>query len=124
MSHPAAVAALCAIAWTAAARADTTTMNAPAMVITSRTLPQAQCRPLKPIPPDQAIALGMTGTVRVEYTVEADGRVHSVDLGKSTAHPVLGEAVRAWLEGCPHQAAARAGKSISLRVAQLFVFKP
>ena len=114
---------LCAA--TGAAQADPasdTVMQAPAMVITSFKTPQADCRPGKPLAPDQAIQLGITGTVEVEYIVYADGRVGGVTL-KSQAHPALGEAVKSWLEGCSHVAGAVEGKPIALRVKQLYIFK-
>ena len=114
---------LCAAA--GAAQADPssdTVMQAPAMVITSFKTPQADCQPAKPLAPEQAIQLGITGTVEVEYVVYADGHVGGVNL-KSAAHPALGEAVKSWLEGCSHLAGAADGRPVALRVKQLYIFK-
>ncbi len=127
MSNPgtrSALVLLCGFVFAASARADTKVMEAPAMVISSFKLPRAVCLPAKPIPPDQAVQLGLTGAVLVEYLVDADGHVSAISLEKSTAHPALNEAVRRWLEGCPYAAGvSRRGRPISLRVSQLYIFK-
>jgi TonB family protein len=99
-----------------------TVMQAPAMVITSFKTPQPDCRPGKPLAPEQAVQLGITGTVQVEYTVYADGHVGRVNV-KSEAHPALGEAVKTWLEGCSHIAGANEGRPLALRVKQLYIFR-
>jgi TonB family protein len=115
---------LCGFVCAGASRAERKVIEAPAMVINSFTLPQAACLPAKPLPPDQAVQLGLTGAVLVEYTVDADGRVGAISLERSTAHPALNEAVKRWLEGCPYAAGkSRRGRPIALRVAQLYIFK-
>ena len=106
-----------------AAGAGSTVIEAPAMVITSFKTPRPDCQPAKPIAPDEAIAFGLTGTVRVEYVVYPDGHVGDSSLARSTAHPALGDAVKRWLGGCAYVAGAVEGKPIALRVSQLFIFK-
>lgn len=108
---------------TGAAGASSPVIEAPAMVITSFRTPRPDCQPAKPIAPDQAVVLGLTGTVRVDYVVYPDGHVGDISLARSTAHPALGDAVKSWLSSCSYVAGAVEGRPIALRVTQLYIFK-
>ena len=92
------------------------------VVISSRAIARPACLPQKPIVPDQARALEITGTVLVEYTVHADGPVGEVSTAKSSAHPVLAEAVEKWLGGCAFEPRIANGKPVPQRLIQPFNF--
>lgn len=99
------------------------TFRAPTVVIDASALPKPACAPAKPIAPDQARVMDITGTVLVEYTVYADGRVGEISLAKSSAHPALEQAVKGWLDGCAFTPLVARGHAISVRVIQPYVFK-
>ena len=93
------------------------------VVINSRAVARPACLPQKPLVPDLARVMEITGTVLVEYTVHADGTVGEVSLAKSSAHPVLAEAVEKWLGGCAFEPRVANGKPVSQRLIQPFNFK-
>jgi TonB family protein len=121
------IVAVLALAGTGSARAaerPEVPFQGPPVTIRSFTLPEVACRPSKPIMPEQARLLDITGTVLVEYTVHADGHVGEISLAKSTAHPVLAEAVRNWLDGCSFTPPSKAdGQRMTLRLAQPYIFR-
>ena len=90
----------------------------------SRPQPSADCRPAKPVPPEQARQMGITGLVLVEYVVHSDGHVGEVVLKNPTAPPILFEAVKSWLLGCPFTPSLSGTKPIAVKIIQPFTFKP
>jgi TonB family protein len=121
------VVALIALVGSGAVRADDqreVTMQGPLVTIRSLAMPRVACRPEKPIMPEQARLMDISGTVLVDYTVYEDGHVGDISLAKSTAHPVLAEAVRSWLESCSFTAPQTARNTkVPLRFAQPYVFR-
>ena len=90
----------------------------------SRPQPTADCRPSKPVPPEQARQMGITGLVLVEYVVHSDGHVGEVVLKNPTAPPILFEAVKSWLLGCPFTPSISGTKPVAVKIIQPFTFKP
>ena len=89
----------------------------------SRPQPTAECRPSKPAAPEQARQMGITGLVLVEYVVHSDGHVGEVNLKNPTAPPILFEAVKSWLLGCPFKPSLSGSKPIAVKIIQPFTFK-
>ena len=89
----------------------------------SRPQPTSNCRPPKPATPEQARQMGVIGMVLVEYTVHSDGHVGEVGLKNPTAPPILFQAVKTWLEGCPMQPSMSGGKPVPVKIVQPFIFK-
>ena len=85
--------------------------------------PTAECRPPKPAAPEQARQMGITGLVLVEFVVHSDGHVGEVALKNPNAPPVLFEAVRTWLLGCPYSPSMQGSKPIPVKIIQPFTFK-
>lgn len=123
LSRAGALVAILAVPSTAGAEEVSATFRAPLMTIHTSAMPRPACAPAKPFAPEQALVMGLTGTVLVEYTVHANGHVGEIALDKSTAHPALAEAVRSWLGGCAFTPALARGHAISLRVIQPYTFK-
>lgn len=92
------------------------------MVIENKLAPRPACLPLKPIAPEQAWVMELTGTVLVEYTVFADGRVGRISVGESP-HPALARAVTEWLGACAFAPGVKRGHAVTQRVVQPHVFK-
>lgn len=90
----------------------------------SRPMPTADCQPPKPIAPEQARQMGITGLVLVEYVVHSDGHVGEIKLKNPTAPPMLFEAVEKWLKGCPHVPSMAGSKPLAVKIVQPFNFKP
>lgn len=123
LSRAGALVALLALSSAAGAEEVKATFREPVVTINTSAMPRPACAPLKPFAPEQAVVMQLTGTVLVEYTVYADGRVGEISLSKSSAHPALEEAVKSWLDGCAFSPALARGRAISLRVIQPYVFK-
>lgn len=98
-------------------------LRAEEVVIIARAVARPVCLPQQPIVPEQARIMEITGTVVVEYTVRADGTVSEVSLAKSSAHPVLAEAVEKWLGGCSFEPRVANGKPVAQRLIQPFNFR-
>jgi hypothetical protein len=90
----------------------------------SRPRPSDSCRPPHPSAPPQATALGLFGSVLVEYVVHRDGRAGEVVLRSPSAPRPLFEAVRRWLSQCPFVPSMVGGQPVAVRVIQSFSFKP
>ena len=85
--------------------------------------PTSECRPAKPAAPEQARQMGITGLVLVEFVVHSDGHVGEVVLKNPTAPPILFEAVRTWLLGCPYSPSMQGSRPIPVKIIQPFTFK-
>jgi Gram-negative bacterial TonB protein C-terminal len=85
--------------------------------------PAAGCRPSKPRRPEQALQLGITGAVAVEYVVHADGHVGEVVLRTPASPAILFEAVKSWLVGCPFVPSMSGNKPLAVTINQVFTFK-
>ncbi len=85
--------------------------------------PTAECRPQKPVAPEQARQMGITGLVLVEFVVHSDGHVGEVVLKNPNAPPILFEAVKTWLLGCPYSPSLQGSKPIPVKIIQPFTFK-
>ena len=84
--------------------------------------PQPNCSPAKPIAPEQARTMGITGMVLVGFTVHADGHVDDIVLKNPTAPPILFEAVKSWLTGCSYTPSMQEGKPIPVKMIVPFNF--
>jgi TonB family protein len=117
-----ALLALAAVPSAALAEEPTRTFQGPPVVIEHKVAPKPVCAPLKPIAPEQARVMDITGTVLVEYTVFADGRVGDINVDEAS-HPALARAVTDWLGGCAFAPGVKRGHTVALRVIQPYVFK-
>ena len=85
--------------------------------------PRALCDPPRPMMPEQARLMGITGAVLMRYVVETDGSVSRMQLRNSDAPPVLVEAVQRWLEHCRFAPGMARGQMARIQVDQPFLFK-
>jgi len=85
--------------------------------------PRALCDPPRPMMPEQARLMGITGAVMMRYVVEPDGSVSRIQLRNSDAPPVLVDAVRRWLSYCRFAPGMARGQVARIQVDQPFVFK-
>ena len=103
--------------------------DAPVLLGSGMTRPQpgGECAPggTRPRPqmPEQARAMGIAGTVLVEYVVHADGSVGNVTLRNEGAPRLLFEATRKWLLTCTFTPSVSGGKQMPVRMIQPFIFK-
>lgn len=76
----------------------------PLILGSGMTRPQqtSACRPPKPMMPEQARTMGISGMVLVEFVVHSDGHAGEIVLKNKTAPPILFQAVKSWLEGCTY----------------------
>ena len=92
----------------------------------TRPLPTGECSPSgarpKPITPEQARRMSITGTVLVQYTVHSDGRVGEISM-RNDGPSILFDAVRKWLEECSFSPSLSGTRPIPVRVIQPFVFQ-
>ena len=93
----------------------------------SRPQPGGECAPggMRPRPqmPEQARAMGIAGTVLVEYVVHADGSVGDVTLRNEGAPRQLFEATKKWLLTCTFTPSVSGGRQMPVRMIQPFTFK-
>jgi TonB family protein len=93
----------------------------------SRPQPEGECAPggMRPRPqmPEQARAMGIAGTVLVEYVVHADGSVSNVTLRNEGAPRQLFEATSKWLLTCTFTPSVSGGRQMPVRMIQPFTFK-
>jgi protein TonB len=89
----------------------------------TRPSPSADCQPPRPLAPEAARSMGITGMVLVEYVVFSDGHAGDVKLKNPTAPPVLFDAVANWLKGCPFTPSISNGKPLAVKIIQPFNFK-
>ena len=103
--------------------------DAPLLLGSGMTRPQlgGECAPggTRPRPqmPEHARAMGIAGTVLIEYVVHADGSVSDVTLRNEGAPRLLFEATRKWLLTCTFTPSVSGGKETPVRMIQPFIFK-
>jgi len=92
----------------------------------TRPMPIGECSPAgtrpKPITPEQARRMSITGTVLVEYTVHSDGRVGEISM-RNNGSPILFDAVEKWLVDCAFSPSLSGTKPIPVKIIQAFVFR-
>lgn len=92
----------------------------------TRPMPTGECSPSgtrsKPITPEQARRMSITGTVLVEYTVHSDGSVGEISM-RNKGPPILFDAVKKWLEECSFYPSLSGATPIAVKVIQPFVFQ-
>ena len=110
-----AIAALGLAAWTQIATAET---QAPAH---QRALVDfASCA--KPVWPAAALAAKETGTVKLNFLVDVDGRVNDAKVLGSSGHPALDEAARDGIRQCHFRPATDGGKPVKEWVKVQYVW--
>jgi len=103
--------------------------DTPLLLGSGMTRPQlgGECAPggTRPRPqmPEQARAMGIAGTVLIEYVVHADGSVSDVTLRNEGAPRLLFEATRKWLLTCTFTPSVSDGRQMAVRMIQPFIFK-
>ena len=89
-------------------------------------MPSGECSPAgtrpRPITPEQARRMSVTGTVLVEYTVHSDGRAGEISM-RNNGPPILFDAVKRWLEECSFSPSLSGATPIGVKVIQPFVFQ-
>jgi len=61
--------------------------------------------------------------VLVSFVVHSDGHIGEVELKNPTAPPILFDAVKNWLLGCPYTPSMMGGKPMAVKMVVPFIFK-